>query len=65
MSSNRTTYMVRVTPWDHGYELHVEGVGVTQVTDLTEAEGTARDFISLERDVPADSFDLTISGGAA
>ncbi|TYK45104.1 hypothetical protein [Actinomadura decatromicini] len=56
-----TTYTVRPKRWDHGYELHIEGLGVTQVDDLSEAEETARDFIALDLEVPEDSFSVEIA----
>lgn len=65
MSTERTTYTARVAPWEHGYELHIAGVGVTQATSLEDFEEVARDFIAADLDVPAESFDLTITEGAA
>lgn len=56
-----TTYTVRPKRWDHGYELHIEGLGVTQADDLSEAEAVSRDFIALDLDVPEDSFDVEIA----
>jgi len=60
--------MVRPKPWDHGYELHIEGLGVTQADDRSEFEEVARDFIALDLDVPEDSFEVEIApvvqGGA-
>jgi hypothetical protein len=61
----RPTYTVRAKAWEHGYELGIEGVGVTQAADMREADAMARDFIALELDVPADSFDLAITEAAA
>ncbi|AXK46622.1 hypothetical protein [Brachybacterium saurashtrense] len=47
----RSGYTVRLVPWRGGYELHVDGVGVTQCVERVEAEDTVRDFLeSLERD---------------
>lgn len=43
-----TTYTVRATPWERGWELHIEGLGVTQSRSLREAERMARDYISLD-----------------
>ncbi|HWB35281.1 MAG TPA: hypothetical protein VHA75_04565 [Rugosimonospora sp.] len=65
MSTKRKTFEVQVKPWDGGYELHIAGLGVTQTENLAEAEAVARDFIALDLDVPADSFDVVISGRAA
>ena len=65
MSTERPTYNVRLEPWEHGFEVFIDGVGVTQARDRGEVEEMARDFIATDLDVPADSFDLVISGGAA
>jgi len=37
------TYQVRAKRWEHGWELHIEGVGVTQSRTLWDAEEMARD----------------------
>ena len=43
------TYVTRAVRWQsevgHGWELHVDGVGVTQVDDLEEAPDQVRDFV--------------------
>jgi hypothetical protein len=31
--------------WDHGWELHIEGLGVTQSRTLDSAPGMVRDYI--------------------
>jgi hypothetical protein len=65
MSTERKTFEVQAKPWEHGYELHIADVGVTQARSLDEAEEVVRDFISLDLDAPADSFDVVICAGAA
>lgn len=65
MSAERKTFEVHAEPWEHGHELHIAGVGVTQAENPTEAEAVVRDFITLDLDMPADSFDVVISEGAA
>lgn len=60
MAAVAETYEVVAKRWRLGWELHISGVGVTQSRSLAEAEETARDFIALDLDVPADSFDLRI-----
>jgi DNA-directed RNA polymerase specialized sigma24 family protein len=40
-----STYMVRARRWKHGWELHVDGVGVTQSRNLDGAEQMVRDYI--------------------
>jgi len=55
------TYDVRARRWEHGWELHVDDVGVTQSRTLWDAEMMARDLISRRRGVAADSFAVTIT----
>ena len=40
-----TTYNVTARHWKHGWELHIEGVGVTQSRNLAEAETMVRDYL--------------------
>lgn len=40
-----STYTVRAKRWKHGWELHVDGVGVTQSRNLDGAEQMVRDYI--------------------
>lgn len=39
------TYEVRAKRWEHGWELHIDGVGVTQSRTLDGAERMVRDYI--------------------
>jgi DNA-directed RNA polymerase specialized sigma subunit len=41
-------YVVRATPWAHGWELDIPGVGVTQSRNLREAEAMVRDYLNLD-----------------
>ena len=41
-----TRYDVTARYWKHRWELHIDGVGVTQSQDLAEAEPTVRDYIN-------------------
>lgn len=41
------TYKVDARRWEHGWELHVAGVGVTQSKSLHSAARMAREYISL------------------
>lgn len=43
-----TTYKVQARRWEHGWELHIDDVGVTQSHRLTEAERTVHDYLRLE-----------------
>jgi len=40
-----TTYTVRAKRWRHGWELHIDGVGVTQSRTLAKADQMVRDYI--------------------
>ncbi|REE96774.1 hypothetical protein [Thermomonospora umbrina] len=55
------TYTVRAKRWKKGWELHIEGLGVTQVKKLTDAEAVARDYIALDLDASPQSFDLELA----
>ena len=54
-------YQVRAKRWEHGWELHIEGVGVTQSRTLWDAEEMARDLIGRREDLPEDAFAVTIT----
>jgi hypothetical protein len=40
-----STYSVRARRWAHGWELHIDGIGVTQSRNLDGAEQMVRDYI--------------------
>jgi DNA-directed RNA polymerase specialized sigma24 family protein len=40
-----STYTVRAKRWKHGWELHIDDVGVTQSRNLAGAEQMVRDYI--------------------
>jgi hypothetical protein len=61
MVAVRATYNVVAKRWRHGWELHIEGLGVTQSRNLADAEAMARDYVALDLDVPEDSFDVTVT----
>jgi DNA-directed RNA polymerase specialized sigma subunit len=48
-------YTVDAKRWEHGWELHVEGVGVTQSKSLHSAASVAREYISLAEDISDES----------
>ncbi|GLI02950.1 helix-turn-helix domain-containing protein [Phytohabitans aurantiacus] len=54
------TYEVRARHWAHGWELHIDGVGVTQSRSLADAEEMVRDYITLDLGVKPHSFELII-----
>jgi hypothetical protein len=45
MAAMTNTYHVAALRWEHGWELHIEGVGVTQCESLDEAELMIRDYL--------------------
>jgi hypothetical protein len=55
------TYNVRAKRWEHGWELHISGVGVTQSRSLWDAEMMARDLIGRREGIPADSFSVAVT----
>ena len=55
------TYDVRAKRWEHGWELHIAGVGVTQSRTLWGAEEMARDLINRREELPGDAFAVTIT----
>lgn len=50
-----TTYHVTAKRWAHGWELHIDGVGVTQARTLLSAEDMVRDYVALTLDLDDDS----------
>lgn len=55
-----STYRVTAKRWAHGWELDIEGIGVTQSRTLAGAEKAAREYLSLDFDLPPDSFNVEI-----
>ncbi len=55
------TYNVTAKRWKHGWELHIDGVGVTQSRTLDTAEQMVRDYIETltDRDVSGDTVIIT------
>jgi len=49
------TYAVDARRWEHGWELHVQGVGVTQSKSLHSASRIAREYISLTEGISDES----------
>lgn len=56
-----STYTVTAKRWQHGWELHIDRVGVTQSRSLADAETMVRDYIALDLEVPPDSFHVEIT----
>lgn len=59
-----TTYKAKAVRWKHGWELHVDGVGVTQVRTLSTAEQQVRDLVETMLDVDASDarIDVDVDG---
>src|SRR5580692_5661584 len=55
------TYNVTAKRWKHGWELHIDGVGVTQSRTLDTAEQMVRDYIETltDKDVSGDKIVIT------
>lgn len=51
------TYHVTAKRWSLGWELHVEGVGVTQSSSLATAPKMAREYIVSMLDLPDEDMD--------
>jgi hypothetical protein len=55
-----TTYTVLAKRWKRGWELHIDGVGVTQSRTLNDAEAMVRDYIALDTGAAPDSFNVEL-----
>lgn len=58
--STRKVYTAEARPWAEGWELHIDGVGVTQCRGITDAASAVRDYISTLLELPATSFDVRV-----
>lgn len=54
------TYRAKAVRWEKGWEVHIEGVGVTQSNTLAGTEQAARDYISSLYDL-ADNADFEVT----
>ncbi len=54
------TYRAEAVRWEKGWEVHIEGVGVTQSHSLAGTEQAARDYISSLYDL-ADNADFEVT----
>lgn len=41
-------YQVTAKRWERGWELHIDGVGITQSRTVKDAEAMVRDYLHLE-----------------
>jgi predicted transcriptional regulator len=60
-TAGTNTYNVTAKRWKHGWELHIDGVGVTQSRTLDTAEQMVRDYIETltDKDVSGDKVVIT------
>jgi len=56
-----TAYHVTAKRWARGWELHIDGVGVTQSRTLTGAVRMVRDYLALDLGGDPASYDVTIT----
>lgn len=56
-----TTYNVTARHWKRGWELHIEGVGVTQSRSLVDADMMVRDYIESLTGVDASGDTISIA----
>jgi hypothetical protein len=54
------TYTVHAKRWERGWELHVDGVGVTQSHGLTDAPSMVRSYIQMMTGNAPDTFDIDV-----
>lgn len=46
------THYVTTVAWEHGWELHIAGMGVTQVAVMADAVEQVRDYVECETGRP-------------
>lgn len=56
-----TTYKVSAQRWGNYWELHIDGVGVTQSRTLGTAERMVRDYLALDLGGDPADFDVVIT----
>jgi hypothetical protein len=54
------TYTVHAKRWDRGWELHIDGFGVTQVKRLRDAAAMVADYIRLDTGTSPDLSEIEI-----
>jgi hypothetical protein len=53
-------YTVTAKRWEHGWELHIDGIGVTQSRLLADAEAMVRDYLAADDVADAETAEVTI-----
>jgi DNA-directed RNA polymerase specialized sigma24 family protein len=59
--TDKTTYKVTAKRWKHGWELHIDDIGVTQSRTLLDADAMVRDYVAMLLDIPETSFDVEVA----
>lgn len=54
------TYTVTAKRWKHGWELHIDDVGVTQSRTLAAAEQMVRDYVETLLDIDVSDAEIVI-----
>ncbi|WP_154814843.1 hypothetical protein [Actinophytocola xinjiangensis] len=54
------SYIVRAKRWKGGWELHINGEGVTQARTLASAEQVVRDYIATLHDLDEVTDDIEV-----
>lgn len=57
---NTETYTARARKWEHGWELHIENLGVTQSRTLRDAEQTVRSYVTMSTGRDSDTFEVEV-----
>lgn len=57
---DRMSYTVRAVRWAHGWELHIEGEGVTQCRTLDQADQQVRDYLATVHDHDFDGAEIVV-----
>jgi hypothetical protein len=60
-TENKTTYTVTAKRWKHGWELHIDGIGVTQSKTLATAGQMVRDYIETLTDTGVSGAEVVIT----
>ncbi len=58
-----SVYTVQAVKWEHGWELHVQDVGVTQCRTLATAAQQVRDFVATMGDTDDAEVHLSVAIG--
>jgi DNA-directed RNA polymerase specialized sigma subunit len=60
-TETKTTYTVTAKRWKHGWELHIDGIGVTQSKTLATADQMVRDYIETLTDADVSGAEVVIT----